>query len=276
MTRTAGLFAVLLFVGCAEAEDGPAFEVITTTGGDEMVLIPSGEFTMGSEDGEDDEKPPHSIKVGAFLMDRYEVTQKMFPRLELSNPSHFKGGNRPADNLTWVLAVQFCNLRSEAEGLEPCYDERTADCDYSKSGYRLPTEAEWEYACRAGTTSDYGFGSDPRKLREYAWFVDNAAKKTHPVGKRKPNPWGLYDMHGNVAEWCQDPYDPAYYAKSPSENPRGPEDAEMYVVRGGAWNARDAVLRSAARGSDRPGFGDACLAPDTLGLRCVRKAPQPR
>lgn len=269
--------AVLACVGCADAASGSdAANVVTTSAGDEMILIPAGSFSMGSDSGDDDERPVHEVKIDAFLMDRFEVTQKMFARLEMSNPSHFKGDDHPADNLTWVLAAQFCNIRSEAEGLEPCYDAQTAECDYTKSGYRLPTEAEWEYACRAGTTSDYGFGSDPRKAREHAWFVENARKKTHPVGRKKPNPWGLYDMHGNVAEWCNDAYDAGYYAKSPAENPRGPADqeAEMYVVRGGSWDSSAARLRSSARGSDRPGFGDACLAPDTLGFRCVRRAPE--
>ena len=275
-SRAVLVVCALLSSGCTRTGEAPSSEVIVTTAGDEMVLIPGGTFTMGSEDGEADERPSHQVTVDAFLMDRFEVTQAMLRRLEISNPSHFKGDDLPVDNVTWVFAVKLCNLRSEAEGLEPCYDERDATCDYTRSGYRLPTEAEWEYACRAGSGAAYGFGSDPRQLDRHGWYADNAAKKTHPVGKKKPNHWGLHDLHGNVAEWCNDPYDPRYYERSPATNPRGPEDAEMYIVRGGSWKSRAPGLRSAARGTDRPGFGDACLAPDTLGLRCVWKAPAAR
>ncbi len=105
------------------------------------------------------------------------------------------------------------------------------------------------------------------------WFADNSGKKTHPVGEKKPNPWGLYDMHGNVAEWCNDPYGKDYYKDSPEKNPRGPSGDKEYVLRGGSWKSTADSLRSSARLGARPGFADACLAPDAIGFRCVRKAP---
>jgi sulfatase modifying factor 1 len=246
---------------------------ITTKGGLEMVLIPAGSFQRVSRGGKEDEKVVHTVTVDAFLMDKYEITQAEFDKLQLPNPSHFKGANLPVEQVTWVQAAVYCNARSKAEGLKPCYNEDTAACDFEADGYRLPTEAEWEYACRAGNDSDYGFGSDIRKLGDYARFADNSGKKTHPVGEKKPNAWGLFDMHGNVAEWCNDVYDKDYYRTSPGENPRGPADGKEYVLRGGSWKSAAETLRSSSRLAESPGFSDACLARDAIGFRCVRRAP---
>jgi len=247
---------------------------ITTKGGVEMVLIPAGSFQMGNARGQEDEKPVHTVSLDAFLMDKYEVTQAEFDKYQLPNPSHFKGPTLPVEQVTWVQAAVYCNARSKAEGLSPCYNEDTAACDFQADGYRLPTEAEWEYACRAGTDSEYSFSSDSRKLGEYGWFADNSNKKTHPVGEKKPNPWGLYDMHGNVAEWCNDIYDKSYYSNSPASNPHGPADGKQNVLRGGAWKSQDEALRSSYRLGENPGFSDACLARDAIGFRCVRKAQE--
>jgi len=126
--------------------------------------------------------------------------------------------------------------------------------------FRLPTEAEWEYACRAGTKGDYSFGDETKSLGSHAWFSDNSGKKTHPVGQKKANPWGLFDMHGNVAEWCNDVFDHAYYKSSPDKNPRGPADGKDNVLRGGSWKSSADALRSAYRLGETPGFSDACLA----------------
>ncbi|MFA7005987.1 MAG: SUMF1/EgtB/PvdO family nonheme iron enzyme [Verrucomicrobiia bacterium] len=250
-----------------------ALPTIQTKSGSKMVLIPAGEFVMGSARGKPDETPAHSVHVDPFLMDCTEVTQQQFAKLMRDNPSpsHFRGADRPVEQVGWGEAALYCNLRSKDEGLEPCYDETTAKCNFAASGYRLPTEAEWEYACRAGTTTDYSFGVDPRLLSQHGWFAENSGKMTQPVARKKPNAWGLFDLHGNVAEWCNDFYDATYYPKSPSANPRGPDDGERYVLRGGAWNSAAERCRSAARRYESPGFQDACFARDAIGFRCVRQ-----
>ena len=289
MKRTVWIFWTLAFgfalgafwlVGCKKVEQGQSAaspkkgpKIIRTKLGVEMVVIPGGWFEMGSRDGNPDEQPVHRVWVDGFLMDRFEVTQALYERLMTANPSHFKGTNRPVEQISWANAALFCNMRSRAEGLEPCYDEETGECNYNANGYRLPTEAEWEYACRAGTTTRYFFGQDPRQLKLYAWYADNSEKRTHPVGQKRPNPWGLYDMYGNVAEWCNDMYASDYYAHSPTRNPHGPKEGKRYVLRGGSWKSSADACRSAARFAEDPGFEDACFARDTIGFRCVRKLP---
>ena len=279
VTRPFLVLLCLVDLGCGhvgEPNAGSKPAIIPTKSGVPMVLIPSGTFAMGSPHGRDDEKPVHQVRIDAFLMDQHEVTQAEYERLgeieAFPNPSHFQGPDLPVEQATWPQAAHFCNARSRQEGLQPCYNEDTAECDFKANGYRLPTEAEWEYACRAGTDADYSFG-EARNLGDYAWFADNSAKKTHPVGKKKPNPWGLFDMHGNVVEWCQDVFDKDCYKSSPSSNPRGPAGGKEYVLRGGSWKSPADALRSAYRSGEIPGFSDACLARDAIGFRCVRKAP---
>ena len=274
--RLALLLATLLPLAACVPADEPsvpaaALPIVKTDGGVEMVLIPAGDFEMGSARGRDEEKPAHKIHVDAFWMDRSEFTQEQYEKYKLPNPSRFKGPSQPVEMIPWTKAALFCNVRSRAEHLEPCYNEDTAECDFAKNGYRLPTEAEWEYACRAGTKTDFSFGGDARRAGDYGWFADNSGRKTHPVGQKKPNPWGLFDMHGNVAEWCNDMYGKDYYRSSIAENPRGPVEGEMYVLRGGSWKGSADVLTSYHRVAENPGFSDACLAPDTMGFRCVRK-----
>jgi formylglycine-generating enzyme required for sulfatase activity len=282
MTRRTFLWPLvgLAILGCGQAGNPPpGAEPLTTKSGVEMVQIPAGFFEMGSRQGRDDERPVHKVWIDSFLMDRHEVTQAEYEELgrredePFANPSHFKGPDLPVEQVTWPQAARFCNARSRLEGLVPCYNEDNGECNFQANGYRLPTEAEWEYACRAGTSTDYSFGDDAGKLGDYAWYADNAGKKTHPVGQKKPNPWGLYDMHGNVAEWCQDAYDKTFYQKSPEKNPHGPTDGKEYVLRGGSWKSTADALRSGYRLGDSPGFSDACLARDAIGFRCVRRAP---
>jgi eukaryotic-like serine/threonine-protein kinase len=249
----------------------------TTRSGIEMVHLPGGEFAMGSKQGNPDEAPVHRVKISAFLMDKFEVTHEMFVKVQLPNPSHWQDNpKKPVNRVRWRDAKQYCNERSLLEGLKPCYNEKTLDwdCNYAASGYRLPTEAEWEYAARAGTEGPYDFGS-PDKLRLYAWFTGNAEQKTHPAGQKKPNAWGLYDLYGNVSEWCEDVYDPTYYKQSPALDPTGPPNPGKdvrRVIRGGNWKSSPDQCRAPARQGERTGDSDACFSTDYCGFRCVRRA----
>ena len=221
---------ICLGPGCRKGGAGGTsapMPIVTTASGVELVRLPGGWFEMGSAGGEPDETPVHRVWVDSLLMDRHEVTQDQFRRLQMPDPSHFKGPRRPVEHATFAEVVEFCNERSAAEGLAPCYrldEQRSAwSCDFDANGYRLPTEAEWEYTCRASTTGERFFGpGGEAALRKHAWYADNSSKATHPVGLKKPNGWGLYDLYGNVAEWCNDGYDPNYYRTSPARNPPGP------------------------------------------------------
>jgi len=268
------LFLALWSTACTRTDDSAATAppIVKTPAGDAMVLVPEGWFEMGGST-KGDESPVHKVWVDRFLMDAHEVTQAQYGRAVPANPSHFKGPERPVEQVSWAKAALYCNLRSRAEGFQACYDEDTGTCDFAKNGYRLPTEAEWEYACRAGARTEWHFGADASRLADYAWFAENAAKATHPVGGKRPNAWGLFDMYGNVAEWCNDVYDEAYYRASPEKDPRGPTEGDVYVLRGGAWNSSAAVCRSAFRVGETPGFQDACFSLDAVGFRCVRRAP---
>jgi WD40 repeat protein/serine/threonine protein kinase/transposase-like protein len=211
--------------------------------------IPAGKFLMGSPDSDGDaqseEKPQHLVRITRpFYLGVYPVTQSQYEALMGSNPSGFQGdGNRPVEQASWEDANTFCRKLSEAMREK----WRGFVC-------RLPTEAEWEFACRAGTSTRYCFGEDAARLGEYAWFRDNASGTTHPVGQKKPNAWGLYDMHGNVWEWCQDLYDEKYYAGSQVDDPAGPTQASRRVFRGGCWFNYAWYCRSANRDWDEPAF----------------------
>jgi len=269
-----GVLMLVVLSGCRRPGEAGAVSprIITTPSGIEMVLIPGGSFEMGSDRGSPDEAPVHRVTLGPFWMDRYEVVQEEFRKYELPDPSHFKGPRKPLEQINWTDAALYCNDRSLAEGLEPCYDEDTWECNFEANGYRLPTEAEWEYACRAGTRTRYSFGDSAGALAAHAWYADNAAKATHPVGQKKPNPWGLYDMHGNVSEWCHDYYAEDYYRQSPQRDPRGPGAGRERVIRGGAWNSSADSCRSTYRASSLS-IDDTCLSDDAIGFRCVRSAP---
>ena len=241
-----------------------------------MVYLPGGEFIMGSDQGNPDEAPAHKVGLSAFLMDKFEVTQEMFKQVQLPNPSHWQESPRkPVERVRWRDAKRYCNERSLLEQLQPCYDEKTVDwdCNYSANGYRLPTEAEWEYACRAGTGGPYDF-ERADKLRQYAWFSEDAEQQTHIVGQKKPNGYGIYDLYGNVSEWCEDVYSPTYYKESSINDPAGPpspgKDVKR-VIRGGSWKSSAAQCRASARQAERTGNTDACFSTDFCGFRCVRR-----
>jgi len=212
-------------------------ETITNSIGMEFVLIPAGEFDMGSpsdEEGRDsDEGPVHHVKIEkSFYMGRYEVTQKEWREVMGDNPSYFKGDDRPVEQVSWGDIQEFIRKLSEKEGTDK---------------YRLPSEAEWEYACRAGTTTRYSFGDSESKLGDYAWYVENSYYKTHLVGKKKPNPWGLYDMHGNVFEWVQDTYHSDYDGAPTDGSAWENGDDSSRVFRGGSWRNRARLCRSSVR-----------------------------
>jgi len=255
-------------------ESGELLEV-TTKSGIAMIYIGPGEFTMGTPTGDPDEAPEHAVQLAGFLMDKFEVTHAMYAQAELPNPSHWQDDPRkPVEQVRWRGARLYCNERSLMEGLEPCYDETRSGLPRipEANGYRLPTEAEWEYAARAGTESDYSFGK-AGQLKQYAWFAGNGGKRTHRVGTRRPNSWGLHDLYGNVSEWCEDVYGPDYYRASPVANPPGPEpedDDPKRVIRGGSWRASEAMCRVTFRRGEKTGDTDACFFTDYCGFRCVR------
>lgn len=205
------------------------------------VLIPAGEFLMGSPDGEsgrdDDEGPRRTVTLSRpFYMSATEVTQKQYAQVMGANPSRFKGAARPVDTVSHHDAAAFCLRLSEKTG------KRVS----------LPTEAQWEYACRAGSTTSYAFAGDPRKLGLYAWYEGNGQKQTHPVAAKRPNAWGLYDMNGNVYEWCQDWYAKDYQGLS-TVDPEGPRSGASRVCRGGGFGNRARYCRSANRSNPPPG-----------------------
>ncbi len=207
----------------------------------ELVEIPAGTFKMGTLDpygeGEEDEIPQHDVTLSnSFFMGKTEVTQEQWAAVMGNNPSVFKGEGSPVDNMTWEQCQQFCIAASKHTG----------------RAVRLPSEAQWEYACRAGTQTDYSFGNEIEKLDLYAWYGKNAGDRSHEVATKEPNAWGLYDMHGNLWEWCADWYDPNYYTYSPSEDPRGAEDGSERVIRGGSMLFQPWPLRSAYRAKSKP------------------------
>ena len=196
----------------------------------EMIAIPGGTFWMGSPDGEgnDDEYPRHQVTVAPFYMGKYPVTQAQWQTVMGNNPSHFKGADRPVETVSWKNCQEFMQ---KLNATHPVETHGRASLQF-----RLPSEAEWEYACRAGMQTAYFFGDDPAQLGNYAWFDDNSGDETHPVGQKKPNAFGLYDMHGNVWEWCADTWHDNYNG-APTDGSvwENLGDEKAKLLRGGSW-----------------------------------------
>ena len=251
----------LAYAAIVEAQEAPVPAGTVQTFNEELglklVWCPAGTFRMGSPDSDkgalDHEKPQHTVELtSGFWLGQTEVTQGQWQSVMGTSPwqgqEYIKeGADYPATYVSWKDAQAFCQKLTE--------QERGAGRLSSGMEYRLPTEAQWEYACRAGTTTKYSFGDDEKLLSVYGWWrgnvpADENAKNerhAHRVGMKQPNPWGLYDMHGNVTEWCQDWYESEYYGSSPGSDPQGPSKALYRVFRGGSFYGAGEYSRSAAR-----------------------------
>ena len=217
-------------------------EIYTNTIGMEFIKLPAGKFSMGgdpiAEQADENETPRHTVIFdNAVYFGKYTVTQSQWEAIMGNNPSRFIHKTHPVEMVSHLDAVAFVeklNLREKTWA------------------YRLPTEAQWEYAARAGTQSTYCYGPDISKLKEYAWYQKNSNQTTHPVGGLSPNAWGLFDMHGNVHEWCSDWFDRNYYAQSPAKSPPGPAKGLARALRGGDWGSEDWYCRCAIRSLSSP------------------------
>ncbi|HEX7628142.1 MAG TPA: SUMF1/EgtB/PvdO family nonheme iron enzyme [Candidatus Methanoperedens sp.] len=231
-------------------------KTLTNSIGIEFVLIPAGGFNMGSKpDGSSsiyiDEGPVHQVKISKeFYMGKYEVTQKQWHDVMGTSLSYFKGDDLPVEQVSWNDTQEFIKKLDEKEG---------------GNKYRLPTEAEWEYSARAGTTTTYYFGDDASMLRNYAWYGENSESKTHNVGQKMPNPWGLYDMYGNVWEWVQDMYHDSYNGAPTDGSAWEDSSGDGRVGRGSSWNFRSVFCQSAVRYPFDPG-----LRSKDVGFRLVK------
>jgi formylglycine-generating enzyme required for sulfatase activity len=241
----------------------PSKEIVVGLGNGvkmELVPIPAGEFMMGSPDSDNnvrnDEKPQHRVRITRpFYLGKYLVTQEQWEAVMGDNPSSFKGPKNPVERVSWDNCQEFVEkLNGKVGG----------------GKFTLPSEAQWEYACRAGSTTRYCYGDEGSGLGEYAWYSANSGGKTHPVGEKRPNAWGLYDIHGNVWEWCRDWYDGGYYANSPTDDPTGPATGSIRVHRGGSWHDPAGRCQSVTRIRPPPEFRFIHL----LGFRVARVAAE--
>ncbi len=206
-----------------------------------MVLVKGGTFEMGSDEY-NNKKPIHTVTVGDFYIGKYEVTQKEWEAVMGSNPSNFKGSNRPVEQVSWNSIQEFLQKLNSKTGKH----------------YRLPTEVEWEYAAKGGNQGQHYKYSGSNSIDEVAWYNGNSSSQTHEVGQKQPNELGIYDMSGNVLEWCSDWYDASYYNSNPSKNPQGPSSGDYRVLRGGSWSSND-LCRSSCRSDVSPGVRDSSV-----------------
>ena len=241
---------------------------------DDLILVEGGSFEMGRTSGRGDryEKPVHSVTVSSFYMSKYEVTFEEYDEFcddtgrEYPDAEGWGRGSRPVINVEWYDAVKYCNWLSEKEGLTPCYSGsgENISCNFNANGYRLPTEAEWEYAAKGGNNHDGYEYSGSNTAGDVGWYSGNSGSETHPVGGKSPNSLGIYDMSGNVWEWCFDWYGSDYYSTTSLVDPEGPDSGSLRVLRGGSWNFNTFDLRCAFRN-----WGDPTKASNGLGFRVV-------
>jgi formylglycine-generating enzyme required for sulfatase activity len=248
-----------------------------------MVLIPAGEFLIGSPnyEGRADEHPQYKVFLDAYYIDKYEVTNEQFKKFvdatgyvteaEKGGGGYVWNGKSWPQNKNASWKDPLGNGQSIASKInypvvQVSWNDAAAYANYY--GKRLPTEAEWEKAARAGSTTKYCFGNSGTNLGDYAWYVVNSNKQTHPVGARKPNAFGIYDMHGTAWEWCNDWYNDNYYKSSPVNNPKGPSNGLGRVLRGGGWFSSAGYCRSAFRNWDPPSFKYV-----NYGFRCAWSPP---
>jgi formylglycine-generating enzyme required for sulfatase activity len=233
----------------------------------EMVLVEAGSFQMGSINGDSDEQPVHTVHITRpFYIAKYAVTFEEYDlfcddTIGIPRPKDrgWGRGAHPLSGVNWYDAVKNCNWLSEKEGLTPCYNVKgkLTECDFSANGYRLPTEAEWEYAARGGHKSQGYEYAGSNNVDDVGWYEDNSGGQTHHVGQKQPNELGLYDMSGNMWEWCWDWYGQDYYASSPVSDPTGPSSGTgVYIAdadrarRGGSYREKATYLRVTFRGAD--------------------------
>ena len=290
----------LTFVSCGQSENNTSETENTPSESDTLeasdmkipdsfVLIKGGTFRMGSPETEawrSADETQHTVTVSDFYLSKYELTQKEYEEITGSNPSNFSGENLPVENISWLNAVAYCNARSEKDGLTPVYtiDGQNVSWDRSANGYRLPTEAEWEYACRAGTTTPFYMEKSPSAedanyYGHYPYEIENNyfsqgnlevkpgeyRQTTVPVDSFSENPYGLYNMHGNVSEWVWDYY--GEYGAAEQTNPAGPTSGTLRVYRGGGWNDFAKNMRCAYRATLEQNKGSF-----NLGIRLVMNA----
>ena len=253
-----GLAFALTFAS-AQAGLTPKLTALTNSVGMRLIPLSPGTFTMGSDDGPEHERPSHAVTVShAFYLGETEVTQGQWVAVMGFNPSRGRGPSLPVTQVNYMACSEFCRRLT--------LREREAGALRPDAEYRLPTEAEWEYACRAGSREAYCFGSDPALLEEHAWHKGNSANRLHTVARKRPNAWGFYDMHGNVGEWCQDLF--RRYVGGSDADHRGASSDVLRAIRGGGFDDPPAILRSS----------DRCAFPSerrhySLGFRVVRTVP---